>query len=716
MATSDSPKLRRVPIFRSGASGYGDSRHFAGGREHSYNRSGGTPVDMRWDGEIREGVLLAIFIAGNYDNAPIFATEWENTSSQPLTMYVVDNLVVKISASAASTFVTLNAVATCAVKHDNGSGVPYLFTGYGGTSALGKIQSVNRAGTQATSTNIYADKMLSLAGDLYISVTPASGTANCSIGKIAAGSDPASVAFPSLTRVGDASRGINNIVRVRYAPICLKPEGIFSYDRDSDTWINHAPWMEYMPHPDNGKRFSYEDTDLIVCMGTGGAVKFDGYTVTPYDFLPAGETLPDLDTTTQLIAAAGSLRHWSVAATQVGAKRQRRGGGTSAINGATTTSPLSMFKTVDDGANYTNYTTQISDGDASTVATLDALDTVANGDWLVVGHQQPFNGIYFDVSTANANVSTMTVSVWNDLTQAWVACPATVDLTSITTGSKSLGRSGWVVMGATESGVQAGDLVLDPTYGWAPSTINGTVRYWARISFSAALSATVRVRAVELQPYRPSIDYVNFAAEGLDRSGGLPHILMSRMQNGQHVVHDMGRLSIADEIGAVLHGPMGGINGQLNDDRLLMLFGKRNVYGLSLSVDDRPQQYQWPNGNTSFTSIVAELAAVDMGNDVKTRRFLVDGKDFQRTGYLYYRWDDGLPWRLGGTFTSLPTVIEIDNEDTGRYLHVCPAWTSTTAQGRLPIAPRITSIDADVEDVAEPRRGHLPQITAYPVV
>jgi hypothetical protein len=259
--------------------------------------------------------------------------------------------------------------------------------------------------------------------------------------------------------------------------------------------------------------------------------------------------------------------------------------------------------------------------------------------------------------------------------------------------------------------------VADPAYGWQPSTINGLTRYWAKVVPSAALSATVQVNAAYVTPYRPSIDKTNFPADAHDRAGLLSHVLLSRTrEDGSHVVHDLGAPPFADEIGAVILGPIGAGSSD-NDDRLLVLIGKRYVFTMGISSDDRPATFSWPASSPSYTpKALVELAALDLQDAHELTAVDLDGYDFHRSGFLYYRFDDGRPWALAGRFQNLPAHLPVAaSKRSGRYLRLAVGWTGTAAEGGLPVSPRVTAIDVTVTPSAV-RAVRLRRNTAAPVV
>lgn len=157
-------------------------------------------------------------------------------------------------------------------------------------------------------------------------------------------------------------------------------------------------------------------------------------------------------------------------------------------------STIKYQKTVNNGVAYTDYSSVVIDRSAATGANLNALDTVANGDWIVIGGPVPFLGAAIDMDAANvnANASVLTAEYWNGA--AWVA------LTNLVDGTVA-------VAGKTHSGDGQISWTMPAAGAWVTSTINALTAYWVRLSVSAALSAAVEVEECELlMPMKCGID------------------------------------------------------------------------------------------------------------------------------------------------------------------------------------------------------------------
>lgn len=70
---------------------------------------------------------------------------------------------------------------------------------------------------------------------------------------------------------------------------------------------------------------------------------------------------------------------------------------------------LTVVKSTDGNATFTDYSYEAQDNSTSTSVTLSSLDTLANGDALYVGSHVPFSGVAVDIDAANGTASVLTV-------------------------------------------------------------------------------------------------------------------------------------------------------------------------------------------------------------------------------------------------------------------------------------------------------------------
>jgi len=594
----ENEEIISVPLFESAHNGYGDELAVA--QPHTYNRvfrgfNARTPTRLQF------GDYITRLTHSSYNGFnPVYATEWLHTdNSTPCVYYIAGHKVMQIRSGAIAEVGTnaLAQLATGGAMHDDGSGVPYLYIAEGFN---GNIQRMAVSQTITTATgDIERDKLASISGYLYGSVLVASGHW-CGISFVPPLADPFTEAnWAPTTFVGEPHYDINNIGQVRGIPVICKPEGIFVFNRSRSIWENRMPAWEKMPHPDNGRAIAHLGPAIIVSQGRGGAVIFDGYTVR--DFSPYGESMvPGIDTTPQTFSCFGiapdgllasttvnnaqssgsgfQLNHNRVFGNLINSKLRRRGG--SDDDGASILGAR-FFKTTDNGVSYTDYTTQVNDGDFATGANLNALDMQANGDWFIIGHPQPWQAVSFLMafgSAANTNAATLTAEIWNGSTWTSIAIE---DFTRVRTGPNL-------------AAVQVPGLIAfaaDPIVaGWQAATMATITSgasadtqscYYARFSTSAAFSATVTIAEISLMPWRPAIDVTNFPADGMDRAGVYPHLLFGAPRDdGTGKWHDLGAIMTAtdtvDDISFLLYANVGGSYG--NDINKLVAIGRRGAY------------------------------------------------------------------------------------------------------------------------------------------
>jgi len=153
-------------------------------------------------------------------------------------------------------------------------------------------------------------------------------------------------------------------------------------------------------------------------------------------------------------------------------------------------------KTVNIGVAYTDYSAAVVDNAVGTYADLDALDTVANGDWYVIGGPVPFAGVAIDVTAnVNTNAAVLTAEYWTGA--AWAA------LANVTDGT---------ILVATKTHSGDGQVSWDMPAVWATLALGGITAYWVRFSTSAAWSATVEVAEIDL--LMPIMSAVDIQADG----------------------------------------------------------------------------------------------------------------------------------------------------------------------------------------------------------
>lgn len=139
---------------------------------------------------------------------------------------------------------------------------------------------------------------------------------------------------------------------------------------------------------------------------------------------------------------------------------------------------LSVIKTTDDLASYTDYSDAAQDGSAATDVVLSSLSTYANKDYLLVGASVPFRGVNIDVDAVNGNASVLTVKYYTTAL-AWADITATDGTTNAGATMAIDGNVTWAV----------------PT-DWQKLAIAGKDLYWTRWEVSAALDGSTTLNAM----------------------------------------------------------------------------------------------------------------------------------------------------------------------------------------------------------------------------
>jgi hypothetical protein len=682
-------EIQTIPIFESAHMGMGDA-YFV--QNYRYNRTFGS-MDPRWPGQLRMGRAIQSIANGAWDFAPIYAVEWTDTDNiQPVIYIIVGVEMFKLQYGALTEIgadLWTNA-PTSGALHDNGSGTAFLYAGFGGVATGGNTSpniaamGHNQALRGAPPT-IKADLLYSLKGTLYRTLTPTTLTEitgnNCQVSLCPFGSDPFTASnWQAGQVVGFATTHINALSSVRGGIVAIKPEGVFGYQQSIDRWVNYAPAWERFLNLKNGiGAFSLGDI-LVIPMGDGGAVTFDGYNVRPFDPVSLKAT-PNLHTTAGSFSftnnergALGTTKYWMLGATPSMSKAIYAG------------SDL-RFK-FEISSSFTDKSSEVRDANLTTGADINQIGD--SSDHIYIGWSRPFVGIHFATglgalgTAVNTQARTMTMAVesaggWQTVTHR--------DFTEL--GGDPLGQSSHNMI-MTQDPVEA--------LGWIKTTVDSVEAYWVRLTFNGQLDQVTWANC-RILPWYPSIDPTNYPLDGLDRAGALPHILMATppTAEGDPIWHDMGSLPTPDEIGAVLQCNVGGSN--LNQSRQIVAIGRTNIYRIDLAMGDHPETETAPfindYGLTEFPSIIPAPGKV-----VRLLKLRIHGTEFDQnlTWRFYYTWDYGKRWSQGPKFTHAPAKYSFNptNEDRGTRFRWAIGATQSSVAARL-TQPAVTRIEADFE-------------------
>lgn len=160
---------------------------------------------------------------------------------------------------------------------------------------------------------------------------------------------------------------------------------------------------------------------------------------------------------------------------------------------------LVVLKTTDGMAtatNLTDYSENAQDGSASTDVTLSSLDTLANGDFLLVGAPIQYRGVYVDVDSTNSTAAVLTVSYWNGV---WTD---TGDTDGTITSSTTFAKDGLVYWAVPASWRAE---TLKNIYPNCPDktisangdyVVNDLRLYWTRWEVDTAIDSSVTLDAM----------------------------------------------------------------------------------------------------------------------------------------------------------------------------------------------------------------------------
>lgn len=682
--------IRTIPIFESAHMGMGDA-YFV--RNYRYNRTFGS-MDPRWPGQLRMGRAIQSIASGNWGITPVYAVEWTDTDNiQPVIYIVVGVEMFKLQYGALTEIgsdLWTNTV-TGAALHDNGSGTAFLYAGFGGISTDGNIAAMGHdQALRGSPPTIKADLLYSLKGTLYRTLTPSGLNAttgnNCQVSLCPFGSDPFVASnWQAVDTVGLASTPINALSSVRGGIVAIKPEGIFGYQRSIDRWVNYTPsWERFMNLRNGIGTFSLGDL-LVVPMGDGGAVTFDGYNVRPFDPISLKAT-PNLHTTAGgfsftngEVGALGTTKSWLLGAVPSMSKAIYAG------------SDL-VFKH-EISSSFTTSSTTVRDANLTTGADFTIGGT---SDHVYIGWVRPFVGFHFATGAGslgahiNNNASVLSVQI-GTTGNNW----STVTIRDFT-----------ALSGAT-LGISSKNVVMtqDPVedLSWVQTVVDGVTAYWVRLTFSVAPLDQVTWANCRILPWYPSIDPTNYPLDGLDRAGALPHVLMATppTEEGDPIWHDMGSLPTPDDIGAILQANVGGSS--LNQSRQIVVIGRTNIYRVDLAMGDHPESETAPfmndYGLTEFPAIIPAPGKV-----VRLHKLRIHGEEFDQnlTWRFYYTWDYGKGWSRGPAFTHAPVkyLFNTTGEDKGTRFRWAIGATQSSVAMRV-TQPFISRIEADFEVLAD---------------
>ena len=149
--------------------------------------------------------------------------------------------------------------------------------------------------------------------------------------------------------------------------------------------------------------------------------------------------------------------------------------------------PTNVQQTTDTGANYTDVTTNVTDGAAGTVMAINSYGTHAAGDWVYIGYTTKFEKIRIKVSNTNGNAVTMVLSYPNNANDPSSFGTASIGSDATASGGATLAQNGLVTFTKPADWVQQ-----------AYPNSGGVKGYYMRMSFSGALDSSVSIAQINV--------------------------------------------------------------------------------------------------------------------------------------------------------------------------------------------------------------------------
>lgn len=643
-----------------------------GGLPEGYNRTINMTVldGARFSPSFGVVYRKAPYGAGNASplgSPPSFLLPWRNDAGQPIVLLAIgSHAFLMVNAAAANEAdATVAGTYSGACYHDNGAGTEYLYAGTF-TAATGVPALLNRrtpAGTWTEDADVNAKFIASAAGAMWRS------TSDYQVSVCPAGSEPFTIAsWGSSIQVGTNAAKIVNVGVLGASAVWFKEDGIWFYDETDNRHVNRydVPWSPYnfpFVEPDGeGGLYSSTANGELVHISQFGAID----TIRLNEGKQPGRDTPAGQIVDMTIDGADLLMLMRPA------YRMAQPSG------------MKVLKTTDNFGTFTDYTANLTDRARNTLMDLSSLDTLANGDAVLVGFDDQFLAVQFVLGsggTVNGTAGTLAGAVSTGAS-SW----ATVALKD---GTASLPSASTTTM--TQGGVVAIDVAADIS-GWAKATYNAFSKYWLRLTVSVALDATVNFIAEAFIVRRraaPDFGLTNNNNGAVwEASGALGKVLRGRRRGGEIIVDDIYTLTSGATAGDTLFRTPGGNKlttcglGTANSpDGSLVVASRDELVQFPLPATKEPTQTPDPVlAGDGANDIAAAFypQPVDLGFGLWRPRFVeIIGEDLveESDGFrASLRMDETNAWWTSALMKSNHPLIEVGSADRGMKgarLHSC---------------------------------------------
>jgi len=467
---------------------------------------------------------------------------------------------------------------------------------------------------------------------------------------------------PTRYVVGSPAYDINQAVELGGSPWALKGDGVFKFNPASGVFENQTPFI--VPHVDNGKGGTVDGRGRIYYPTVSAGVLVLGFGSQQQE-RPTRFSSFDRDTPYGRISVFAADEEYIYAAVEPGTVR--------ANVTAATPNGLGMVVKKDINGIFTPYTTQATDQSYATEVDISDIDkTPTANEWLYVGADEPFWGIYGQISAARTNTIVLGITVEY----------------STATGFSDAGS-----LDSTSVFFQDGAIVIDPATdivadgSWVTRVVDGDTKYWLRFQPTAGTFAGAKLSHLYLIPYRPAPDPNLFAVDiGRAIAGALPKILVGQWRGERLIWQDVWTLA-TPRIEQLVVSRTAGANS--TGIRNLWAIHKQGATYVSVGPEAHPARASWPLTSGTHAQM---LSGTDFGLPVNTKsvqKIVFYGEHLQSDDEfrVCYRWDGDDRWHRSDRHSKLPVVLE-DLEGRGRVLYVY--WALNDA-ARDAVAPHVWS-------------------------
>lgn len=526
----------------------------------------------------------------------------------------------------------------CAVVHNS-----EIVVGFGGSTT--KIYVRNTAGTWTQATDAtYADLLARVKNRLW-RITATNQASN-----IGPADNPRTLLnWSAGIVVGDPTTGCTAAAGYLIRLAVAKPEGLFLGEEGAQ-FENVLPNLESTPSPENGRGMIVRGSDIFYPWRHGLIRYHQGVAEDVTIPSGGGESADEAPSRRVLALAAAGHHIWAM----------------TSPSGYPRALLTQALKTTDNGASYTDIGAALSDGTAVSGATIYSLDTLANGDWVLIGYNATFGGLYLEIYNPNLNAATLTVqystgagtwgsfdvgSVWDETSPATSAAP-------LTPGTKTLSVTG---------------LILWPELGlaatpWVSATYDGKSAFYVRLSVSAALSSGAEIGEARIVTTIPTSHLWRGRPPkpGDVRSSSIiwePITAMTDLRAAS--VYGVIRPTAL----ALLPGALFGM-----PELAVVVAAKQERLQYSYTADPFSDTSQPTTGPLNTRGRKAVLPKHDGGSPVRNKvftRIVVHGRriDGNRDISIDYRTDEATAWTSAGAVTASPTTLTLTSV-TGRWIQL----------------------------------------------